>query len=103
MIKYTQYDNMRRDFEITDKRILVKSSQDVEPNLKYAKALRDSENQTGRASEFKHVANVPNVIIEKILNEKGINIFKKEDQKAFYKEIETNYPHLKTTNMRLWT
>lgn len=53
-----------------DKRIIFERVQDVEPILDANKALQ-GERQRG---DFRHIASIPNVIIEKWMNESGAPI-----------------------------
>ena len=102
-MRYVDYDNMRREYILEGGKVIVKSTQDVEPLLERNKRLRDTENVTGKVGEWKHYASVPMVIVEELMK-KGINMFSndKDQLKAAQKEIETNYPYLKTTNLKGW-
>jgi len=100
--KVNTYDNMQREYTFQDDgTVVTKATQDVEGHLNYCKNKRDDENQTGKSGDFKHYASIPMVIVEKLMK-KGINIFDKNCMKDFQREIETNYSHLKTTNLRGW-
>jgi len=102
-VKFVDYDNMRREYSLENGKVIIKSTQDVEPLLKRNKVLRDTESTTGKIGEFKHYASVPMVIVE-LLMKKGINMLSgdKDQLAKAKKEIDTNYPHLKTTNLKGW-
>lgn len=53
-----------------DRRIIFERLQDVEPILDANKALQ-GERQRG---DFRHIAQIPNVILEKWLHEEGANV-----------------------------
>lgn len=96
------YDNMHRQYTFEDDgKVIVKSTQDVEANLKYCADKRNNENQTGKSGDFKHYASIPMVVVEELIK-KGINIFDKNCMKDFQREIDTNYQYLKTTNLKGW-
>ena len=102
-IKTTEYSNgIRRDYKFNDDGIVeIHSSQDVKPLLKINKEKRNSENLTGNIGEFKHYASVPLIVVE-YFYKKGLDIFNRDDQKIIQREIETNFPYLKTTNLKGW-
>ena len=103
VIKVRDFDTMEREYTFNnDGKVVVKGTQDITQNVKLAAEERANENRFEKPRDLKKVASVPMVIVEELMK-KGINPFKKEDQKRFCKEIELNYPYLKTTNMRLWT
>lgn len=82
----------------------IKSMQDVEPVLKRAKQKRDSgTSDKGIAGHMKEYCYLPaGIMLE--LYKKGINMMNPHpsDWSRFFKEIETNYPQLKTTEMKAW-
>lgn len=53
-----------------DRRIIFERVQDVEPILDANKALQ-GERQRG---DFRHIASIPNVILEKWMNDDGANV-----------------------------
>lgn len=57
----------------------------------------------GIAGHIKHYCYLPDVICMEMLK-KGINMMnpREDDWKKFFVEIETNYPALKTTEMKGW-
>ena len=75
--------------------------EDVNPVLQYCKEKRN----TGTAFYAKdksmaHVAEVPVSIIMQ-LKERGLDMFRHEDMPKIMAVIQEEYPHLKTTNMRI--
>ena len=75
----------------------IKSVQDVEPLLNRQKLYRDEGlKDRGIKSGLWHYASIPTTVAMELRN-KGIDIFNKDHQKAMFKEINTNYPHLKAT------
>ena len=83
---------------------IIRSVQDVEPVLKRAAEQRASgERDKGIMGHMKHYCYLPNAIALQ-LREKGINMMnpRAEDWRKFFIEIETNYPKLKTTELKGW-
>jgi hypothetical protein len=79
---------------------------DVEPLLKAMHEARatGSTNATWKREMPSAYAFIDPVTEMKLL-QKGIDIYNlrtPEQQKAFFKEIETNYPHLKSTDKKAW-
>jgi len=104
MIKETYWDgDVKREFTFTDDgHIETNVTQDVSAILKRNKKLRDTEDVNLRKkSEFYQYASIPIVIVEELFK-KGLNIFDSNDLKLIEREIELNYPHLKTTNAKGW-
>jgi hypothetical protein len=84
---------------------IVSRMQDVEPLLDMNKRLANNDDytKTGIKKEWWHYASIPNVIIEKWLNEDGIDVFNKEDGKRVYKKLnDPEYRYLKTTAKFHW-
>ena len=78
----------------------VGSIQDVGPLLERNKTLQlDTDySKKGIKKDWWHYASIPNVIIEKWLNEDGINVYNKDHTKAVYKKLnDPAYKYLKTT------
>lgn len=80
--------------------LFIHTKQDVSPVVEWAKKQRNSgKNDKVNKQDFNHYAIIP-AHVELELRQKGINIYKKENTKRLLKEINTNYPHLKVTNMK---
>lgn len=96
-IRLKHFDNMWRDYTFTDDgKVEVISTQDVESNLLDCNDIRNNEDVSKRQkSEFYRYASIPCIIWEKF-EKMGIT----KDSKRLLKEIETNYPYFKTTNLR---
>jgi len=104
MIKETYWDgDVRRDFTFTDDgQIETNVTQDVSAILKQNKILRDTEDVSVRKkSDFYKYASIPVVVVEELFK-KGLSIFDNNDLKLIEREIELNYPFLKTTNAKGW-
>jgi hypothetical protein len=79
--------------------ITVHSVQDVQPFIDHATRVRNSGvADKGIKRDVWKYCTIP-THVELALRDKGINIYKKEDQKAMLKEINTNYPYLKYTRL----
>jgi hypothetical protein len=87
-----------------DGKTIIHSRQDVEPVLRRAEQKRRmSGPDKGIAGHMKEYCYLPmSIILE--LRKKGINMMNphEDDWKKFFYEIETNYPMLKTTEMKGW-
>jgi hypothetical protein len=100
MIKFSEYDGtLRQDYHFDDDgSMVINYIQDTNVNLDFAKKARNNDDRNlWRKEEFKHYASIPAVIYIEMLK-KGIDM---KDSKALVKEIELNYPYLKTTEMNL--
>ena len=71
---------------------------DVEPLLDWTKGVSNEVglNRQGIKDSWWLYAKIPPIVILQ-LRARGINIFDKNDQARVFKEINTNYPHLKCT------
>ena len=78
--------------------IIVHTKQDVQPVLDYAKAQRNS-GVNDKVGEFAHYAIIP-ATVQVQLKQKGIDINNKNHTSKVIRQIETNYKHLKTTNLK---
>jgi hypothetical protein len=65
--------------------------QDVEPILDYAKNMR--------SHDMLHFATIPEVVIIKLLNEYGVNVFDRNDYPKLFKLLNGEFAYLKTTDM----
>lgn len=68
---------------VEDDRMVISQSQDCTPIMEYAQALHKAGEYGG--SEMRHAAKIPNVIIEKYMNEHGVS----------FQEVMTNPIHFK--------
>ena len=77
----------------------IETVQDVEPYLKRSRELRndDDYSRKGIKNDMWHYASIPNSVIEKIMQDHGLNIFDKDHAKAVLRIINAEYPYLKTT------
>ena len=79
---------------------VIKRMQDVGPILELNKKKANDTELTKRGfkeSWWKY-ADIPNIIIEKWLNEDGINVYNKDHNKAVFKKLnDPEYRYLKTT------
>lgn len=78
--------------------ITVATKQDVQPVLDYAKDQRNS-GVNDKVGDFAHYAVIP-AHVEIALKQRGIDMYDKNDLPRLIREIETNYPYLKTTNLK---
>jgi len=79
---------------------VISRTQDVEKILEVNKALANNDEYTknGFKNEWWHYATIPNIIIEKWLNEEGINAYNDDHwPKVFQKLNSPEYRYLKTT------
>lgn len=76
-------------------------SQDVEPILDYAKAMRaeGAGEKNLRSFDMLHFATIPDVVIVKLLHEYGVNVFDRNDYPKLFKLLNGEFAYLKTTNM----
>lgn len=79
----------------TDEHTLT-TVQDVSGLLDSLKAKRALTPEHGRVEEWAHYASVPPVVQVELMN-RGLNIQNPDHLKAIIKEINTNYPYLKST------
>lgn len=89
--------------EIEDGVMAVQSTQDCTREVDYATRLRNHGADKGISGHIYHYAEIPNGVALELLK-KGINIYnmRKEEFPRFAREIETNYPMLKTTHRKAW-
>lgn len=82
-------------YEENGDRLIVKSTQDVESILNHNRMLQNDKSLT-RTKEMRHVASIPNIVVEQWLKE-GINIFNKEHwQRAKKRLNDPDYKYLRT-------
>jgi hypothetical protein len=77
--------------------LFITPHQNVKPILDYARDRRNS-GENDKVGDFNHYAIIPPVV-EVELKKKGIDIRDPASTAKIIKEIETNYPHLKVTNL----
>ena len=77
----------------------ITTVQDVSGFLDKLANKRNIVGSDAITEEFWHYASIP-AVVEIELRNKGINIYNPEHRKAMFKEINSNYPYLKTTNKR---
>jgi hypothetical protein len=76
-------------------------SQDVEPVLNHAKALRnDGITDSGIKRDMWHYAYLPPVVILKLKYEYNCDVFKREDQKKLFRLLNGEFKYLKTTELQ---
>jgi hypothetical protein len=79
---------------------IVAREQDVEPFLEANKLLQNDENYSkqGIKEGWWHYAHLPAVIIEKFMNEHGVDVFNRDhDRKKYQLLNQPEYKYLKTT------
>lgn len=86
-------------------RLQVHYRQDVEPILERAKLIRNEGwadvKVNGRPKNFLRLyCTIPPVTIMELRNKYGVNFFNRNHLKRAMYLIDTEYPYLKTTNMR---
>lgn len=76
----------------------VETTQDVEPFLERNKQLRNDTDGFTPSRDMKYIANIPNVVIEKWLNEHGVNLFNKDHEPAVRRLLnDPEWRHLRTS------
>lgn len=89
-------------FHMDGHALTVQRVQDVEPILDHNKAL---QNTPQRTESFRHVGTVPNVILEKWINEEGapvLSMSAHEFKRFIRRKLnDPDYRWLKTTDGRL--
>ena len=103
MPKFLDYNPARgtwyeEDYDHTEDKYIVHIKQDVEPVLEVAKAERNS-GINDKVGDFSKYAIIP-AHVEVELRQKGINIYNQHQTKELLREINRNYPYLKTTNLK---
>ena len=84
---------------------IISREQDVSHILDANKALQNDDQVTkdGIRDSWWHYAQIPLVVIEKWLNEHGVDAFNKDHQKAVYRLLnDPQYKYLKTTAKMHW-
>lgn len=89
------------DYDPVTDMTIIGREQDVEHILKISKALQNDDAYTrqGFKDDWWHYAIIPNIVIEKWINELGVNAFDKNDRKRVYQLLnDPMYRYLKTTS-----
>ena len=84
--------------------VYIRKEMDVEPILDRAKAIRNArsvDDQIKKDDYLCLVAMIPQ-IVELELLKKGLKLSRREDLPRIEREIETNYPHCKVSDKKLW-
>lgn len=88
------------DYDETNDTTIIHREQDVTPILEMNKAMQNDGDvwKEGVKNSWAHYAQIPNIVIEKWLNEKGVNVYNKDHQKAVFRLLnDPEYRYLKTT------
>jgi hypothetical protein len=89
------------DYDHVSDTTYVGTYQDITPILELNKALQNDENYSkdGIKDEWWHMCKIPNLVIEKWRNEKGIDVLNKDHWPAVKKLLnDPEYKWLKTTS-----
>lgn len=79
----------------------INHRQNVAPFLDYAQALRnDGATDRGIRNDFWHFATIPNVVILKLKQEDGVDVFNRNHYPRLFQLLNTKYRYLKTTDKR---
>ena len=88
------------DYEADNDTALIYHEQDVTPILDMNKALQNEPDawKQGVKNSWAHYAQIPNIVVQKWLNEHGVNLYDKNHQKAVFRLLnDPEYRYLKTT------
>lgn len=102
ILDYDPFTGMTTYFDYapeTDTTIIYRE-QDVSPILEMNKAMANNGDvwKEGVKNSWAHYAQIPNIVIEKWKNEKGVDVFNKDHQKAVFRLLnDPEYRYLKTT------
>lgn len=88
---------MKRIIENADSLTIV-NEEDVEANLDSNKELyNDQDKGWSKSREFRRVAHIPNILIEKWLIEEGVNVLLPENKQWLRRKLNSNeYLYLRT-------
>jgi hypothetical protein len=78
----------------------IKTVQDVDPILERNKSLKNDNDYEakGKKEGWRHLAGIPNIVIQKWKLEKGVDVFNKDHMPAVLKLLnDPDWSHLKTT------
>lgn len=102
VLDYDPLTGMTTNFEYhpeTDTTVIHRE-QDVSVILEANKQIQNNEqiSRDGIKNGWWHYAQIPMIVIEKFLNEHGVDIFNKDHQKAVFRLLnQPEYRYLKTT------
>jgi len=85
----------------SDETFTIGHHQDIEPVLEANKlmALDTERTQAGMKESFWHYAKIPNIIAQKWMVEKGVDLFDRNHEKAVFALLnDPEYRYLKTTH-----
>ncbi len=107
MRKFLSYDPTKGLLTTTafeDGKNVVKYEQDVTPYFDdNARKRADGDAwRRGVKDGWAHSAFVPDIVILDMLHRFGVNFYDKQQRKRVMQLIETEYPHCKTTEAKLW-
>ena len=89
------------EYDSVNDTTIIGREQDVSPLLEINKLKWNSNDHTksGIKRGWWEYADIPNIVIEKWLNEDGINIYDKNHKGAVYRKLnDPEYRYLKTTS-----
>lgn len=85
------------EFQEDTGKLVITKTEDVEPLLDHHAELRNTRaTDTGIKKGLWHYASIP-ITVQYELLKRGINIFRAEDRVRMFDVINSEYPHLKTT------
>ena len=89
------------DYDPIKDAVSLTYSQDVTGFLDRMKMMRNDESysQKGIKEDWWHYCSIPPVIEMELLK-KGLSLDRKDDHKAIFREINANYPYLKSTDKK---
>lgn len=91
----------RAHYDPNEDRMVLETVQDVEPYLERNKRLANEGDGYSKTREWRRVASIPNVIIEKWMREEGANVFQmdRKEFSAFIKKklMDPDYRYLVTS------
>ena len=102
ILDYDPFSGMtsRFDYDHSTQTTIIGREQDVSLVLQVNKALQNNEDYSkqGIKNEWWHYATIPPLIIEKWKNEKGVDVFNKDHERAVFRLLnDPEYRYLKTT------
>ncbi len=90
------------DYDEATGNAIIHTSQDLQAVVDHTTKIRNSGlNDKGIKESWWQYAKLPLVIALKMRNEKGINAFDPRETDRVIKEINENYPYLKTTDKNI--
>ena len=92
------------DYDAQTDKATISTQQDIEPILEWNKnAANQGLTDKGIKESWWKYATIPNIIIEKWMNEYGVNIYNKDHQKKVFNLLNRpEYKYLKTTTKMHW-